>query len=166
MPELTRRRSADAREECWHIYYGDIHAGTIAIRTGNPHDEDPWEWNCGFDPGSEPEEHQSDTAATFDEARADFEREWRVFLSKRTESDFQAWRDQRDWTARKYALWDAGKKLPPNEREPGKPCSRFRKCPCGVVFDMHGTEEVFLHVPHITMAERASQASMHAAPAT
>jgi hypothetical protein len=33
------------------------------------------------------------------------------------------------------------------------------------VFDMHGTEEVFLHVPHITMAERASQASMHAAPA-
>jgi len=33
MPELTRRRSAEAREECWHIYYGDIHAGTIAIRT-------------------------------------------------------------------------------------------------------------------------------------
>jgi hypothetical protein len=31
-----------------------------------------------------------------------------VFLSKRTEADFQAWRDQRDWTARKYALWDAG----------------------------------------------------------
>jgi hypothetical protein len=41
--------------------------------------------------------------------RADFERPWRVFLSKRTEADFQAWRDQRDWTARKYALWDAGK---------------------------------------------------------
>jgi hypothetical protein len=35
MPELSRRRSTDAREECWHIYYGDIHAGTIAIRTGN-----------------------------------------------------------------------------------------------------------------------------------
>jgi len=34
-----------------------------------------------------------------------------LFLSKRTEADFQAWRDQRDWTARKYALWDAGKKL-------------------------------------------------------
>jgi hypothetical protein len=43
MPELTRRRSTEAREECWDIYYGDIHAGTIAIRTGNPHDEDPWE---------------------------------------------------------------------------------------------------------------------------
>jgi len=40
-------------------------------------------------------------AATFDQARADFEAAWRVFLSKRTESDFQAWRDQRDWTTRK-----------------------------------------------------------------
>jgi hypothetical protein len=26
MPELTRRRSAEAREECWHVYYGDVHA--------------------------------------------------------------------------------------------------------------------------------------------
>ena len=32
MPELTRRRSTDAPEECWHVYYGDVHAGTIAIR--------------------------------------------------------------------------------------------------------------------------------------
>jgi len=71
MPELTRRRSTEARAECWHIYYGDIHAGTIAIRTGNPHDEDPWEWSCGFYPGSQPGEQQNGTAATFDEARAD-----------------------------------------------------------------------------------------------
>jgi hypothetical protein len=34
-------------------------------------------------------------AATFDEARADFEAAWRVFLSKWTEVDFQEWRDQR-----------------------------------------------------------------------
>jgi hypothetical protein len=74
-------------------------------------------------------EHQSDTAATFDEARADFEHAWQAFLSKRTEADFQAWRDQRDWTARKYALWDAGKRLEPPSHGPGKPCSRFRWCP-------------------------------------
>ena len=74
MPELTRRRSTDAREECWHVYYGDVLAGTIAIGSGNPHDKDPWEWHCGFYPGSHPGEHQSDTAATFEEARADFER--------------------------------------------------------------------------------------------
>ncbi len=95
MPALTRRRSADHREECWHIYYGDVHAGTIAERVGNPHDTDHWEWNCGFYPGSRPGEYQSDTAPTFEEARADFETAWQVFLSKRTEADFQAWRDQR-----------------------------------------------------------------------
>src|SRR3981081_4601630 len=61
---LTRRRSTDAPEECWHVYYGEIHAGTIAIRSGIPHDEDPWEWHCGFYPGSHPGEHQSGTAAT------------------------------------------------------------------------------------------------------
>jgi len=35
---------------------------------------------CGFYPGSHPGEHQSDTAATFEEARADFETAWKVFL--------------------------------------------------------------------------------------
>ena len=102
MPELTRRRYPEAREECWHIYYGDVHAGTIAIRTGNPHDTDLWEWCCGFYPGSHPGEHQNGTAATFDEARADFEAAWKVFLSKRTEADFQEWRDQQAWTEDKY----------------------------------------------------------------
>jgi hypothetical protein len=37
---------------------------------------------------------------TLDQARADFEAAWRVFLSRRTDADFQAWQDQRDWTAR------------------------------------------------------------------
>jgi hypothetical protein len=39
-------------------------------------------------------------------ARADFEGAWQRFLSKRTEADFQEWRDERDWTARKYAMWE------------------------------------------------------------
>jgi len=151
MPELTRRRSTDAREECWHVYYGDIHAGTIAIRTGIPHDEDP----CGCYPGSHPGEHHGGTAATFDDARGDFERAWKVFLSKRTEADFQAWRDQEAWTARKYALWDAGKRLPPNEWEAGKPCSYYLKCPCGEIFNSHHLEENLVHVPHITVAKAA-----------
>jgi hypothetical protein len=36
MAALTRRRSADHRHQCWHIYYGDAHVGTIAERVGNP----------------------------------------------------------------------------------------------------------------------------------
>ena len=50
------------------------------------------------------------------QARADFEQAWQVFLANRTETDFQAWRDQRDWTARKYAMWKAGEKLPSQNR--------------------------------------------------
>jgi hypothetical protein len=68
MPELTRRRSADAREECWHVFYDDVRVGSIAIRAGNPDGTDPWQWHCGFYPGSHPKECASGTAATFDEA--------------------------------------------------------------------------------------------------
>jgi hypothetical protein len=78
MPTLTRRRYPE-RPDCWHVYYGDVRVGTIARRVGNPFDTDPWEWSCGFYPGSHPGEHQSDTAASFAEARADFEKAWRVF---------------------------------------------------------------------------------------
>jgi hypothetical protein len=56
MPELTRRRSDD-HSDCWH--YGDIHAGTIAMRVVNPHDTDQWKWRCGFYSGSRPGEIQS-----------------------------------------------------------------------------------------------------------
>ena len=38
MPELTRRRSPDAPEECWHVFYGDVRVGLIALRSGNPTD--------------------------------------------------------------------------------------------------------------------------------
>jgi hypothetical protein len=100
MPQRTRRRSADhPRQPCWEIYYGDVHAGMIAERTGNPRDTEQWEWRCGFYPGSRPGECQHGKSASFDEARRDFEAAWRVFLSKRTEADFQACRDKRDWTA-------------------------------------------------------------------
>lgn len=155
MPDLTRRRSTDAREECWHIFYGDVHAGTIAIRSGIPHDQDPWGWSCGFYPGSSPGEHTTGSAATFEDARAEFEAAWHVFLSKRTGADFQAWRHQRDWTARKYALWDAGKRLPPNEWEPEKRCSIFMKCQCGEIFNSHRLEDNLVHVPHISIAQGA-----------
>jgi hypothetical protein len=71
-----------------------------------------WRRRCGFYPGSRPGECTSGTAPSFGAARAEFEIAWRIFLSKRTDADFKAWRDQRDWTLRKYAAWAAGDRAP------------------------------------------------------
>jgi len=68
MTKLTRRRDPNRKEECWHVYFGDVHVGTIARRVGQPHDEDPWQWLCGFYPGSDPGEQTGGTAATFEQA--------------------------------------------------------------------------------------------------
>jgi hypothetical protein len=119
MPELTRRRNPDAPYECWHVFYGDVHVGSIAVRTGTPHYEDPWGWACGFYPGSHPGECTSGAAATFDRARVHFDAAWRVFLSKRTEADFQVWREQQAWTAEKYRRFDRGERMSPDWRASG-----------------------------------------------
>jgi hypothetical protein len=150
MPALTRRRDPDDHQETWGIHCGDVQAGTIALRSGNPSATDRWQWYCGFYRGSDPGECTSGTAASFWEARTAFEAAWRIFLAKRTDADFQAWRDQRDRTARKYALWDAGERLPTPEWEPGRPCSIWMKCRCGETFDSHRLEHTVIHVPHIT----------------
>ena len=68
----------------------------IAVRTGSPGNG----------------ECTSGTAKTFDKARREFEQAWKIFFSKRTEADFQAWREQRDWTEQKYAMWERGERLP------------------------------------------------------
>jgi hypothetical protein len=156
MPVLTRRRDRNANQETWLIFYdGDVRVGSIGLRSGNPTTTDPWSWSCGFYPGSDPGDCSSGTAETFWEARNAFEAAWRVFLAKRMEADFQAWRDQRDWTAQKYALWDAGLRSPPPEWEPGKPCSIWMKCRCGVIFNSHRLDDTVVHVPHLTKAKQA-----------
>ncbi|QDW38756.1 hypothetical protein FFI89_017360 [Bradyrhizobium sp. KBS0727] len=111
MPALTRRRYPE-RQDCWHVFYADVHVGTISRRVGQPLDLDPWEWSCGFYPGCHPGEHTNGTAATFDRARAEFECAWEVFLSRRTEEDFREWRDHRDRTAWKYRMRAFGRKMP------------------------------------------------------
>jgi hypothetical protein len=78
-----------------------------------------------------------------------------IVLAKRTEADFQEWRDHRDSTAQNYALWDAGKRSPPLEWEPGKPCSIWMKCQCGAIFNSHRLDDTVVHVPHLTKAKQA-----------
>jgi hypothetical protein len=149
MPDLTRRRDPEAHQKTWHVYYGEVHVGVIGERAGVPVDVDQWGWSCGFYPGTKPGESLGGTAATFDQARADFEAAWHQFLPKRTETDFQAWRDQRDWTARKYAMWERGEKFP------SQVPNTMMRCPCGERFDSHRLKETVIHVPHITASQHA-----------
>jgi hypothetical protein len=72
-----------------------------------------------------------------------------VFLAHRTEADFQAWRDQRDFTARKYASWARGEKPPPT--------SSMMRCVCGVRFDSHKPDESCDHRGHIYAAQAAGR---------
>jgi hypothetical protein len=67
--------------------------------------------------------------------RADFEVNWKRFSARRTPADYQAWRDARDWTTRKYAMWERG------ERMPSQIPSSIMPCPCGVRFDSHQPDE-------------------------
>jgi hypothetical protein len=142
MPALTRKR-VNNRPVTWHIRYAGVRVGVICERSGAPPTSDPWEWSCGFYPGSNPGGERRGTAASFEEARAAFEAAWRDYLPKRTEADFQAWRHQAVWTERKYAMWAAGERLPSQ-----KPSS-LMTCPCGEVFDSHRLEHTLIHVPHI-----------------
>jgi hypothetical protein len=70
-------------------------------------------------------------AGTLDQARADFETAWRLFSANGTKTDFDAWRDQRDWTERKYAMWERGEKLP------SQTPTSMMSCPGGERFDSH-----------------------------
>jgi hypothetical protein len=70
-------------------------------RSAIPGAAERWQWLVGFYPGADPGQQCSGTAATFKAARADLEKAWRWFSARRTEADYHAWRDQRDWTARK-----------------------------------------------------------------
>jgi hypothetical protein len=141
---LTRRRDPEAHAESWQIYYGDVRIGWIGLRAGVPVDVDQWGWSLGFYPGTEPCQQQSGTARSFKSARAAFRMAWRVTLPSLSEASFQRWREQRDWTAWKYQMWDHGRRMPtqnPNGRS---------RCFCGERITLATIDQ------HIRAAHRAA----------
>jgi hypothetical protein len=60
--------------------------------------------------------------------------------------DFQEWRDQRDWTPRKYAMWEAAAD------------QHHALLPCGESFDSHRLEGSLIHVPHLRAAKEMRRA--------
>jgi hypothetical protein len=132
--------AAAAKSDCWHIYFGDVHVGTIARRSGAPVDVDQWGWRCGFYPPSHNGRHIEGTAKTFEQARADFEVAWKEYPPKCSEADFEEYRRERARTAWKYAMRDAHCKLPTQMP------SGVARCFCGTSIDIKGTS------PHIYAA--------------
>jgi hypothetical protein len=116
MPDLTRRRDP-SRADCWLVYYGDVHVGTIARRVGHPGAVEAWQWRCGFYPGRG--EQYGGTVDTLDQARAAFADVWQRYLPRCTEANFQAWRHQQAWTKEKYRRFDRGERMPPDWRPHG-----------------------------------------------
>jgi hypothetical protein len=139
MTGLTRRRDTDTTREKWSIFFDGAYIGSIERRAGVPNHVDQWEWRCGFYPGCDPGHYTSGWAQTFELARVAFEAAWHQLLPTRTEEDLQAWRDQRDWTERKYAMWAHG------EKQPSQIPSSRMVCVCGEDFDSHNPVENQIH---------------------
>src|SRR3954453_23785000 len=112
MPQLTRRRDHKARLESWLVFYGDVNVGTIGLRAGVPTHVDQWSWTCGLPQVVVRGLRTAGMAATFEEARADFEAAWSPYLPLCTDADFEAYRRQEAWTKWKYEMHDAGFILP------------------------------------------------------
>jgi len=89
-PHLIRRPDPHRRDG-WLIYCADVHVGSISRAVGVPGAAERWTWSCGFYPGSKPGEQTHGTADTFDAARADFERAWLVFASRRRPLSCRSW---------------------------------------------------------------------------
>jgi len=155
MPELTRRRYRE-RQDCWHVYYGDVHVGTIARRVGIPHNGQPWRWICGFYPGSEPGEFRDGTAATFDQAWADFEVAWKRFFG-------EADRGRLSGLAGPAGLDDAEICQVGGWRTATIAKTQFTdEVRLWRTFDSHQFEHNLIHVPHITAAQAALGPGFHA----
>ncbi|MBR1157442.1 hypothetical protein [Bradyrhizobium sp. JYMT SZCCT0428] len=147
MPELTRRPHPE-RSDCWHVYYGDVQVGTIAVQSGLPVKAKQWRWDVGSYPASHRGHNRSGYAASFEEARAGFEAAWKGYLPKCTEADFNEYRRQRAWTAWKYAMYDAGLPLPTQST------SGQARCFCGAAVNNAGVHRHILEA-HMAVQEPA-----------
>ena len=117
-PQLARRRFPEAPSETWHLWYDDVHVGTIAKAEGL-RGFIYWTWDCGFSVNGAGRDHRSGAAATYEDARVAFLAAWAEYLPKRTLEDFDNWRHEAAWTAEKYARWDRGERTAPPWPLPG-----------------------------------------------
>jgi hypothetical protein len=132
MSTLTRRREKDVQQESWRIFYGDVQVGWIG-EARRPSSNGAG--GCGFYPLTHRGVRADGIAETFDQARSEFEDAWRDYPPRCTEVDFEEYRRQEAWTAWKYAMWDAGCRMPTQTVD-----DRAR-CFCGVEITNRSTSD-------------------------
>ena len=108
MAELTRRRDATENLEQWSIFDGAVRVG-IMRKVGGTEGADVWQWSCGL--RALPRQ-PSGTAGTFDEARDAFQKAWEEIGPQITPEMRTEWLEQEAFTAWKYAMHDAGCRMP------------------------------------------------------
>jgi len=130
MSELVRRRNHDSPQECWHVYYRDIHVGTIIAQTDLPNAFDRWNWSCGFYPLTHRGLKITGTSVNLFQAWAAFEDAWEEYLPLCNERVFAEHRRKRVWTAWKQRMRNAGCRMP-TQNDDGR-----SHCFCGVEIDV------------------------------
>jgi hypothetical protein len=103
---------------------------------------------AAFYPGLHPRQHLSGTAATFDEARACFEADWKALLPDIPDGALEEYRHDRDQRAEMRAKPARGEKL--DSEIP----SSIMRCVCGIRFDSHEPAESYDHRGHIYAAQQ------------
>lgn len=100
---LTRRRDATENLEQWSIWDDNVRVGLMR-QVGSTGGAVIWQWGCwGGATGS---------ADTFDAARQAFQKAWECISPTITAEDRKAWLEQEAETAWKYAMHDAGCRMP------------------------------------------------------
>lgn len=123
---LTRRRDNTGNLEQWSIWDDDVRVGQMrhVNTTGN---QMTWQWACwGGATGA---------ADTFDAARAAFQAEWDRVAPTVTDAERDRFRLQEAFTAWKYAMHDAGCRMPTQSPE------GWSVCFCGTRITVNGVDD-------------------------
>jgi hypothetical protein len=118
MTALTRHRAENSHQETWHIYFTDVHVGTINRCSGVPTHSDQWTWSIGFYPGMQ----RGASTTTFEDARGTFDRAWQQLAPKLNEENYEEWRRNRDFHAWKRRMWNEGCRMPTQNQDGWSTC--------------------------------------------
>ena len=119
---LTRRLFRDNHYQRWDIFDGNVRVGCITQIHGTE-GRMWWQWSCGFYPGCDKRTQQSaGTGETFEEARAAFQEAWDELEPQITPEMRTEWLEHQAFTAWKYAMHDAGCRMPTQSPEGWSHC--------------------------------------------